>query len=76
MDVYSTVASGLNALAASTLRDILSGGFNYKPSESRGALVSKLMSALYGVIGFALVFLIMQLGGVLQAKINLTLGRK
>jgi hypothetical protein len=55
-------------LAASTLRDILAGGFGYKPSESRGALISKLMSALYGVLGFALVFLIMQLGGVLQVE--------
>ncbi|CAB3362061.1 Hypothetical predicted protein [Cloeon dipterum] len=48
----STVASSLNALAASTLKDILVGGFNYKPSESR-------------------VFLVMQLGGVLQVAISL-----
>ncbi|XP_065338860.1 sodium-coupled monocarboxylate transporter 2-like [Cloeon dipterum] len=67
----STVSSGLNALAASTLRDILAGGFRYKPSDARGALISKGLSALYGVIGFALIFLVMQLGGILQVTISL-----
>ncbi|XP_059470404.1 sodium-coupled monocarboxylate transporter 2-like [Neocloeon triangulifer] len=67
----STVASGLNALAASTLRDILAGGFNYKPTDAKGALISKGLSALYGLLGFALIFLVMQLGGVLQVAISL-----
>lgn len=70
---HSTVASGLNALAASTLRDILGGGFNYKPSESKGAIISKGLSALYGLLSFGLVFVVMQLGGVLQVKFHYTI---
>ncbi|XP_065339982.1 sodium-coupled monocarboxylate transporter 2-like [Cloeon dipterum] len=67
----STVASALNALAATTLKDVLAGGFNFTPTEAKAALVSKALSALYGVLCFSLVFLVMQLGGVMQVAISL-----
>ncbi|KAF4526294.1 hypothetical protein B566_EDAN013655 [Ephemera danica] len=66
----STVGSALNAVAASMLRDLLQGGLGYKPPEARAALVTRLLSAVFGLLSFCLTFLVAQLGGVLQIAIS------
>jgi hypothetical protein len=69
-DLFSTVASALNAVSASMLRDMLDGGFGYKPPDNRAALITRILSACFGVLSFGLTFLVSQLGGVLQVSNN------
>ncbi|XP_071052703.1 sodium-coupled monocarboxylate transporter 1 [Onthophagus taurus] len=65
-----TVASALNSLAAVTCEDILTGLFGITLPESKGALWAKWVSVLYGALSFILVFVVEQLGSVLQIAIS------
>lgn len=66
-----TVASALNSLSAVTYEDIFVTGMNIKIDPEKAALYIKWMSLGYGVASFALVFLVEQLGGILQATLTL-----
>lgn len=55
--INSTVSSGLNSLAAVTLEDFLRPIFP-NMSETRATNVSKCLSFSYGLISFAIVFLL------------------
>ncbi|XP_020612073.1 sodium-coupled monocarboxylate transporter 1-like [Orbicella faveolata] len=61
----STVASGLNALAAVTVEDFAPMVVQHIPTE-REALVSKLLVCIYGLISLALAFVVSKLGMILQ----------
>lgn len=65
-----TVASALNSLAAVTYQDFVIGAFNVKVSESKSALWVKSISIVYGIISFLLVFVVEQLGSVMQVAIS------
>ncbi|KAJ6633155.1 Sodium-coupled monocarboxylate transporter 1, partial [Pseudolycoriella hygida] len=66
-----TVASALNSLSAVTYEDIFVTGMNIKINPEKAAMYIKWMSLGYGIISFALVFLVEQLGGILQATLTL-----
>ncbi|XP_037043757.1 sodium-coupled monocarboxylate transporter 1-like [Bradysia coprophila] len=66
-----TVASALNSLSAVTYEDIFVTGMNIKIDPEKAAMYIKWMSLGYGIISFALVFLVEQLGGILQATLTL-----
>ncbi|PFX33363.1 sodium-coupled monocarboxylate transporter 1-like isoform X1 [Stylophora pistillata] len=61
----STVASGLNALAAVTVEDFAPLLVQHIPTE-RETLVSKLLVFFYGLISLGLAFLVSKLGMILQ----------
>lgn len=66
-----TVASALNSLSAVTYEDIFVTGMNIKIDPQKAAMYIKWMSLGYGMVSFALVFLVEQLGGILQATLTL-----
>jgi len=63
---HSTVSTGLSALAAITLKDFIIGAFGYNLKDSKQAQLAKWISLFYGIVSFAIVFLVAQVGGVLQ----------
>lgn len=65
-----TVASALNSLTAVTMEDFLDGALGIKVPAERGAFWSKWISVLFGVLSFALVFVVEQLGSVLQVALS------
>lgn len=68
---FRTVASAVNSLAAVTIQDFLHGICDYQPKEHRGAALSKWISAGFGVLSFLLVFVVEQLGSLLQVGLAL-----
>ncbi|KAF2361184.1 Sodium/solute symporter [Trinorchestia longiramus] len=67
----STVSSGMNSLAAITLEDFVKGVFWKDISEHRATQLSKILSLMFGVLTFALVFVAQQLGDVLSAALSI-----
>ena len=66
--VYSTVASGLNALAAVTVEDFLPLLITRIPPD-REALISKMLVFVYGLVSLALAFSVSKLGNmILQVR--------
>lgn len=61
-----TVAAAMNSLAAVALEDILPV-CGYKP---KGAAASRWLSAGFGVLSFLLVFVVEQMGSLLQVIIT------
>ena len=62
----STVSSGLNALAAVTFQDFIQGACGVQMTEKRKTLVSKGLAIGYGLLAYAIVFLVKYLPGVLE----------
>ena len=67
----STVSSGLNSLSAVFITDLLELGCKVDISENTRTVISKLMSLMFGLLSFGLVFVMKYLPGVLQAAIGL-----
>jgi len=67
----STVSSGLNSLAAVTLRDFIEDGFGINMTERRATIVTKVIAAVFGVISYLVVFMVKYLPGVLQAALGI-----
>ena len=71
----STISSGVNALAAVTLEDIVKPGMELlrRPplSDGGGALAAKFMAAGYGLLALALAFLASMMGDTLSAALSL-----
>ncbi|XP_034236570.1 sodium-coupled monocarboxylate transporter 1-like [Thrips palmi] len=65
-----TVASALNSLTAVMMQDFLDGALGIKVPAERGAFWSKWISVMFGVLSFALVFVVEQLGSVLQVALS------
>lgn len=66
---FSTVSTGLNALAAMTLKDFVFGCCHKTLSEERATVLTKSLALGYGIVSFALVFVVEHLGAVLQVNI-------
>lgn len=66
MTFRRTVASALNSLAAITCEDIVRGLFRKDLSASKGTIYARWISTFFGVLSFALVFVVERLGSVLQ----------
>eukprot|EP00092_Neocalanus_flemingeri_P020321 GFUD01022011.1.p1 GENE.GFUD01022011.1~~GFUD01022011.1.p1 ORF type:complete len:631 (-),score=155.00 GFUD01022011.1:122-2014(-) len=67
----STVSSGLNSLAAVCLRDFIQSGCNIKLTEARATFVTKMLAVGFGILGYAVVFLVKYLPGVLEAALGI-----
>ena len=67
----STVSSGLNSLAAVTLKDFIQSGCNVDLSEGKATLITKLLAVGFGIIGYCVVFLVKYLPGVLEAALGI-----
>ncbi|KAI5699745.1 hypothetical protein M8J75_007941 [Diaphorina citri] len=65
-----TVASAINSLAAVTMQDFLTNVLAVQIPENKGAVISKYLSILYGVISFLLIFIVERLGSVLQITLT------
>ncbi|KOX73367.1 Sodium-coupled monocarboxylate transporter 1 [Melipona quadrifasciata] len=69
-NVYRTVASALNSLAAITCEDILQGLFKMEMPARKGAIYARWISIFFGALSFALVFVVERLGSVLQVALS------
>jgi len=67
----STVSSGLNSLAAVTLRDFIQSGCNVKLTETQATLTTKLLAVGFGIISYGIVFMVKYLPGVLEAALGI-----
>ena len=56
----------MNSLAAITCEDVLQGLFKMDIPARKGAIYAKWISVFFGVLSFALIFVVERLGGVLQ----------
>lgn len=63
----STISSGLNSLAAITLKDFMPFSRTEKMGEYKQAMLTKVFSLMYAVIGYGLTFLIRFMPGMLEA---------
>ena len=64
----STVSSGLNSLAAVCLKDFIGSGCNIALSDEKQTLITKILAVTFGVLGYAIVFLVKYLPGVLEVR--------
>merc|ERR1719427_1945879 len=67
----STVSSGLNSLAAVTLKDFIQSGCNIQLTENRATFITKGLAVAFGIIGYGVVFLVKYLPGVLEAALGI-----
>ncbi|ESP04002.1 hypothetical protein LOTGIDRAFT_156605 [Lottia gigantea] len=67
----SSISSGLNALAAVFLQDILRPYFLPDIREHRATFLSKVTAFVFGVICLGLTWVASQMGGILQAALSL-----
>lgn len=58
----------MNSLSAITCEDLLQGLFKIDIPASKGAAYAKWISVFFGVLSFALVFIVKDLGSVLQVN--------
>jgi hypothetical protein len=65
---FSTVASALNSLTAVTVKDFLQGALKWEVPEEHGAKLGKWISFAFGLLSFGLVFVVEQMGSVLQVR--------
>ena len=62
----STVSSGLNSLAAVTLKDFIEAGCTLRLSEKASLWTTKGLAVSYGILSYLVVFLVKYLPGVLE----------
>nr|CAD7255943.1 unnamed protein product [Timema shepardi] len=65
-----TVAAAMNSLAAVTMKDFLHGAFKIDIPVHKEAITVKCLSVAFGVLSFALVFVVEHLGSVLQVALS------
>ncbi|KAF4521508.1 hypothetical protein B566_EDAN001808 [Ephemera danica] len=66
----STVSTGLSSLAAIAITDLFPGICGIKLEDERAAGLVKWISLLFGLLCFALVFVVAQLGAILQVALS------
>jgi len=67
----STVSSGLNSLAAVCLRDFIETGCGIYMTEQRATYVTKALAIIFGVVGYIFIFVVKNVGGVLEAALGI-----
>ncbi|CAG0923130.1 unnamed protein product [Notodromas monacha] len=67
----STVSSGVNSLAAIALEDFVKQFFWKNMTQSNELMMSKILSLVFALVSFGLVFVAEQLGDVLQAALSI-----
>ncbi|XP_048758260.2 sodium-coupled monocarboxylate transporter 1-like [Ostrea edulis] len=67
----STISSGLSALAAVVLEDVIKAYFFKNLSENAATNTSKVLAFVFGIICLGLTYVASLLGGVLQAALSL-----
>jgi len=67
----STVSSGLNSLAAVSLRDFVECGMGISLSDYHATILSKLLAVAYGLVGYGFVFVVKSVEGVLEAALGI-----
>ncbi|XP_022318074.2 sodium-coupled monocarboxylate transporter 1-like [Crassostrea virginica] len=67
----STISSGLSALAAVVLEDVIKAYFFKDLSENAATNTSKVLAFVFGIICLGLTYVASLLGGVLQAALSL-----
>ncbi|CAG0918825.1 unnamed protein product [Notodromas monacha] len=67
----STVSSGLNSLAAITLEDFVKPFIFKNMTDARATQMSRILSLIFGILSFVLVFIAEKLGNVLQAALSI-----
>lgn len=67
----STVSSVLNSLAAICLEDFVRPFCLPHMSDARATNVSKILAVLYGILCFGLVFIVANLGNVLELALSI-----
>lgn len=58
----------MNSLAAVSMKDLLEGMCGINIPDNRGANISKWLSLFFGVLSFALIFIVERLGSVLEVS--------
>ena len=66
----STVSSGLNSLAAVWLKDFVESTFGLEISDKRKVVLTKVLSAGFGVLSYVLIYVVKYLPGVLEAALT------
>ena len=62
------MATALNSLTAVTVKDFINGALRWELPEEQGAKIGKWISFAFGLLSFGLVFLVEQMGSVLQVR--------
>ena len=62
------MATALNSLTAVTVKDFLNGALKWELPEEQGAKIGKWISFAFGLLSFGLVFVVEQMGSVLQVR--------
>jgi len=65
---FRTVATALNSLTAVTVKDFLNGALKWELPDEQGAKIGKWISFGFGLLSFGLVFVVEQMGSVLQVR--------
>nr|CAD7394486.1 unnamed protein product [Timema cristinae] len=68
----STVSTGLNSLAAIWFSELDGTKFKTSLSDKNAGLLVKLLSFLFGILSFALVFVVPYMGGLVSVAISLS----
>ncbi|KAK3908427.1 Sodium-coupled monocarboxylate transporter 1 [Frankliniella fusca] len=68
----STVSSILNTLAGTVYKDFIEGRLPKKPTERQAAIYLKLLTLVQGIAIVFLIFVIEQLGSILEVALSLT----
>ena len=66
----STVSSGLNSLAAVFITDFLQLGCKFDMSDWSKTVTTKIITVVFGLVSFGIVFMVAYLPGILQAAIR------
>lgn len=62
------MATALNSLTAVTVKDFINGALRWELPEEQGAKIGKWISFAFGLLSFGLVFVVEQMGSVLQVR--------
>jgi len=67
----STVSSGLNSLSAVFLKDFVISGCGKELDEAKSTKLAKMLTLVFGIVSYGVVFLVKYLPGVLEAALGI-----